>query len=168
MGLRGWAFAAALAVAAAGCQALGGSAPDLPAPAGWVRSDPFEASDVLLVWEACKSRAARDGFRIDDDATTFRGRRVVTLWNTQLATTGNEGRRRRRFVEILDEEGRAGWYRVQAAVVVQRNEDVDDPLNPVSAKWREEAPDLEEAERLSYVIAARFRDYGPSREFEER
>ena len=58
-----------------------------------------------------------------------------------------------------------GW-RVRVATVVQRNADMDNPLNPTTAEWRDAAPNIEDAERVAYLIEAQFRDFGASRELE--
>jgi hypothetical protein len=52
--------------------------------------------------------------------------------------------------------------------VKQRNVDIDDPLNPVSAEWRTDAPDVEDAEIVAWRIESEFRSMGPSKEFEMR
>lgn len=158
-----------LAAPVSGCQSvLGMSAPDMPSPDGWVESDPFECVDFDLLWDTCKLRASRQGFRIDDDATSYTRRMVVTTWKTDLALRANEGRRMRRFVEVTTMKDRENWYIVRAATVRQRNEDVSDPLNPLTAKWKDADPDPEDAERVAFLVANAFREFGPSKEFDDR
>ncbi len=165
------AAALALAALAGGCvEYWGGTAPDLPSPAGWVVSEPFECPDPDILWEEVKGFAVgkKRAYRIDDDATTRSSRRIVTTWRTSLAPLRYEGKRRRRFVEILPEGDRHGWWRVRVAVVVQKNSEIDDPLNPAAAKWQSDEPDVEEADIVAYTIASRFGEHGTSREFEDR
>jgi hypothetical protein len=159
----------AVAPALSGCQSvLGMDAPDLPDPEGWVESRQFECFDEALLWETCKNLAQRNGYRIDDDATKYKEQLVVTTWKVQLAITRNDGKRRRRYVEMVKVPNRKAGWKVRCAVVKQKNEDIEDPLNPLMARWRTDVPDVEQAKRLAYLIENRFREPGPSPEFEDR
>ncbi len=162
---------AAAALAGAGCQTLFPAwvpAPDLPEPPTWVSSEPFQCFDFDGLWERCKIQATRSGYRIDDDATSYTSRRVVTTWKLDLSTGHNSGRRHRRFVSVEEVPETKDHFRVLVCTVVQRNEDTEDPLNPVSAQWRPWEPDLQDAERVAYTIAMGYRESGPSPEFEAR
>jgi hypothetical protein len=156
-------------VAAPACQSVfGKSAPDAPSPDGWVDSEPFKCLDEELLWELAKGAVARNGYRIDDDLTTWKGRRIVTAWYLDLSHRFDRGTRRRRFLEIVADKKKPGWYTARAAIVVQTNAEIADPLNPAEAKWRDAEPDTEEAERIAFTLASRFREGGPSEEFESR
>jgi len=150
-----------------GCQTLTG-VPDLPGPEGAVDSEGFLCHDFDLLWETAKIQATRQGYRIDDDATTYRERRIVTSWKTELATTVNDGKRRRRYVDFVEVPGQKNTWKVRVAVVVQKNGSFEDPLNPTAAKWKEDFPDVEDAQRVAYMIESQFREFGPSPEFQNR
>jgi hypothetical protein len=165
--------ALALALLAAGaapaCQSLlGRSAPEVPNPVEWAESEPFRCLDEEVLWEVSKGVLARQGFRIDDDLTTWKGRRIVTAWDVQLSMRYQQGMRRRRFLELRADRAKPGWYTVRASVTAQKNEEVSDPLNPAAAQWRDAPADAEESERLAYTVASKFRDQGASPEFESR
>src|SRR5690349_6053429 len=83
------------------------TAKDLPTPrkADWSVSDAFRCDDFPVLWEVAKSQASKNGYRVDDDATTFKDRRVVTAWKTEMAVLKNEGKRRRRFIEFDEQKG---------------------------------------------------------------
>jgi hypothetical protein len=167
------ALLAALALAAPGCLSdspddYGLRAGDMPSPEGWVAGEPFLCHDFDVLWETAKIQAVRGGYRIDDDATTQSLRRVVTAWKTDLSIRRSDGRRTRRFIELRPEEGQKNAWRARVATVVQRNVDLDDPLNPANAEWRSADPDADDAERVLWLLEARFREFGPSKELDYR
>jgi len=147
---------------------FGFGAKDLPNPGGWMESGDFVCRDFGVLWEVSKTQAVLNGFRLDDDATSDRRRQIVTRWKLDLATAKYSGFRRRRFLEFLPRKEPKDAWKVRVATVVQRNADMDDPLNPAKAEWRNAAPDLEDAERIAYIIETQFREPGPSKEFEIR
>ncbi len=161
-----------LAATGAGCAWVPGdytsSGKDMPEPESWLESEIFLCHDLELLWETAKIQAAKNGFRIDDDATSFTRRRVVTTWKNDLATAQSEGKRRRRFVEFREIKDAKDAWKVRVCTALQRNVDLDSPLDPASADWRQDAPDEEDAERLAFLIESQFRDYGPSKESEYR
>lgn len=166
-------LAAALAVP--GCLSFSpddyfGAASDLPTPenAAWVRSESFRCDDFDVLWETCKIQIVKGGYSIDDDATTYKNRQIVTRWKVELGLSRSSGKRRRRFVRFEEvKEMKAGW-KVGVATVQQQNVDIEDPLNPAAAKWRKDEPDTEDAETVAYMVMAQFRELGPSKEFENR
>ncbi len=164
---------AALLLAAPGCMTdspddYGFSAPEMPSPESFVESGTFVCRDFDLLWEVAKVQVCKGEYRIDDDATSLKRRRVVTNWKLDLGYVKNSGKRRRRFVEFREAEGIKEGWKVAVATVVQRNADMDDPLNPSRADWRKEGSDDEDAERIGFMIESQFRDFGPSPEFEVR
>jgi hypothetical protein len=144
------------------------NAPGLPKPgkAEWSVSESFRCDDFPVLWEVAKSQASKNGYRIDDDATTFKDRRVVSSWKTEMAVMKNEGKRRRRFVEFEEQKGTKSMWKVRVATIRQRNADIDDPLNPLNAEWKKDEPDMDDSDRIAFMIQAQFTDFGPSKEFE--
>ena len=162
-----------LAFPGAGCIDLASDsfnteAKDVPKPEGWVESEIFLCHDFDLLWETAKIQVVKNGYRIDDDATSNTRRRIVTAWKVDLAPSKGEGKRRRRFVEFREVKDAKDAWRVAVATVKQRNDDYDQPLNEAAAAWRSDPPDEEDARQVAYLIEARFSDYGPSKEFEYR
>ncbi len=146
------------------------TARDLPEPSkgDWSRSGDFRCEEFPVLWEVAKSQASKNGYRVDDDATTFKRRRIRTAWNVEMAVMKNEGKRRRRYVEFEEQKDvKHGWC-VRVATVRQRNVDIDDPLNPMGAEWRKDDPDTDDSELVAYMIEAQFNVPGPSKEFERR
>ncbi|MCK6480543.1 MAG: hypothetical protein HUU06_13655 [Planctomycetaceae bacterium] len=141
-------------------------ASEMPEPEGFVESGTFVCRDFAVLWETAKIQATKNGYYVDDDATSFKGRRVVTTWKLDLATLKNSGKRRRRFVEFREAPGVKDGWKVAVSTVVQRNADMDDPLNPARANWRSDEPDLNDAEKVAFLIEGQFKEFGPSREFE--
>jgi len=168
-------LAAGLAAGVAGCMSdspdeYSMNAKDLPKPAkaDWSLSDPFRCDDFPVLWEVAKIQAFKNGFRIDDDATTFKDRRIVSLWKTEPAVLKNEGKRYRRFVEFEEQKDTKSMWKVRVATVRQRNADIDDPLNPINAEWKPDEPERDDSDRVAFMIAAQFTDFGPSKEFEAK
>ena len=167
------ALAAALALPLGACMAnspdeYSWPARDMPYPEGWVESGAFPCGEFDLLWETAKVQACKAGHRIDDDATSYKRRRIVTVWKVEMAVRKSEGKRRRRFVDFVEQETPKGTWRVRVSTVRQRNVDIDDPLNPVSAEWRSDDPDTDDAERVAWMIESKFREFGPSPGFDGR
>ncbi len=160
---------------AAGCLSMShddyfAAAPDLPDPGkdGWITNGGLRCDDFDVLWEVARNRTAKNGWRIDDEATNYEKKRIVTSWRLDLGLARGSGKRRRRFVDFEEDKDAKGAWKVHACTVVQRNVDIDDPLNPMSAKWRADDMDIDDASRVAYVIASQFREFGPSKEFERR
>ena len=143
-------------------------AKDVPKPEGWVTSDAFICRDFDLLWETAKIQVVKNGYRIDDDATSNTHRRIVTAWKVELAPSKGDGKRRRRFVDFEQVKDVKDGWKVKVATVRQRNETFEQPLNEASAEWRSDAPDEDDAGQVAYLIEARFTEYQPSKEFEVR
>jgi hypothetical protein len=161
--LTGLLLASVLALALPACETFGIFQVDAelaePAPEAYVRCDPVEA-DLELLWERARLTLASEGYAIDESRTSWRDRAMVSRWNTTLAPTRYEGKRRRAWVSFDEvEEGR---WRVSVAVQRQQNVDIDHPANPASAQWEaEQKPDPARAEVLLWKIEAPFRDAAP-------
>jgi len=165
------ALLAAGALAPAGCMTDSPDdyslpASDMPSPSGWVQGQPFPCTDFDVLWETAKIHAVRGGYRIDDDATSQTRRRIVTTWKVELSVRRGDGRRTRRFVEVEPVAGEKDQWRARVATVVQRNVDLDSPLDPANAEWRKSDPDPDDAGQVLWMLEARFRDFGPSKDFE--
>ena len=171
--MRAHAAAVLLAVAAAAAGCLSDSpddwsfpASDNPGPAGWVQGEPFPCSDFEVLWETSKIHLQRGGYRIDDDGTSQSRRRMGTTWKIELAPRKGDGRRTRRFAEFEPVQGETNQWRARVSTVVQVNMDLDNPLDATRAEWRKADPDVDDAERVLWTIEARFREFGPSKDFE--
>jgi len=165
-------LAAALA-ALPGCMSdspddYGLRASDMPAPKGWVTGEPFLCHDFDVLWESAKIQVVKGGYRIDDDATSQSLKRIVTTWKVDLSIRRNDGRRTRRFLELKPEEKEKNAWRARVATVVQKNVDLDEPLNPANAEWRSSDPDGDDAGRVLWMLEAQFREFGPSKELDYR
>jgi hypothetical protein len=145
-------------------------APDMPSPsaADWSVSESFRCDDFAVLWEVAKGQASKNGYRVDDDATTYKDRRIITSWKTEMAVMKNDGKRRRRFVEFEEQKGLKATWKVKVATMKQRNVDIDDPLNPMSAEWKKDDPDHDDSDRVAFMIGAQFTTFGPSKEFEAK
>jgi hypothetical protein len=139
-----------------------------PAKADWSVSEAFRCDDFPVLWEVAKSQASKNRFRVDDDATTYKDRRIVTAWVVEMGVMKNDGKRRRRFVEFDEQPGVKSMWKVRVATVRQRNVDIDDPLNPLNAEWKKDEPDMDDSDRVAFMIAAQFTTFGPSKEFEAK
>jgi len=141
-------------------------AKDNPSPEGWVSSGSFIAPDFDVLWETAKNQACRGKYRIDDDATSYKSKHIITTWKLDLSTSRNDGKRRRRYVDFIPQKDVKNGWKVRVSTVRQRNVDLDQPLNPGNAEWRPDEPDVEDAEMVAWNIETSFRELGPSREFE--
>jgi hypothetical protein len=143
-------------------------ASEMPSPKGWVTGEPFLCHDFDVLWETAKIQAVKGGYRIDDDATSQSMKRVVTSWKVDLSIRRNDGRRTRRFLELQAVEGEKNTWRARVCTVLQKNVDLDDPLNPANAEWRNGDPDGLDAEQVLWMLEARFREFGPSKGLDYR
>ncbi len=146
------------------------NARDMPTPgkADWSVSEAFRCDDFPVLWEVAKGQASKNRFRVDDDATTYKDRRIVTAWRIEMGVMKNSGKRWRRFVEFDEQKGTKSMWKVRVATVQQRNVDIDDPLNPMNAEWKKDGADMDDSDRVAFMIAAQFSDFGPSKEFEAK
>jgi hypothetical protein len=173
--MRSTALLLMLAAGLAGCMTdspdeYSPTAPDMPKPRNeeWSVSDPFRCDDFPVLWEVAKSQASKNGFRIDDDATTYKDRRIVSAWKIEMGVMKNEGKRFRRFVEFDEQKDLRSTWKVRVATVRQRNADTDDPLNPVNAEWKKDECERDDSDRIAFMIASQFTTFGPSKEFEAK
>ena len=117
-------------------------------------------------WIRAHCLTQRGGYRIDDDGTSQSRRRMGTTWKIELAPRKGDGRRTRRFAEFEPVQGETNQWRARVSTVVQVNMDLDNPLDATRAEWRKADPDVDDAERVLWTIEARFREFGPSKDFE--
>jgi len=127
---------------------------ELPEDGDFVRSKPLTAPEFDFLWERSKFMLQTDGYGIDGSRTNREDREIVSQWKTMLAPSRYQGKRRR--VVLRFEEGDEGTWFAEAAVTVQRNEDIQDPMQIARAVWKSEGPDLPRAEVLIYKLETGF------------
>lgn len=127
-----------------------------PEDTEWLRGQPFSAPSFDVVWQRAQEVLAGEGYRPDEVLTSVSTGEIVTTWITRVAPTRYEGKRRRAHLRI-EPVGETQW-RVAVAVIRQRNADIDDPKNPLSAQWEADGIDTSRSELLLWKMEYPFRE----------
>lgn len=153
------AVALALPTALAACEGMDnplGPNPDneTPGSGDFVRSKPLTVPEFDFLWERSKFMLQTDGYGIDGSRTDRGDHEIVSQWKTILSPARYQGKRRR-VVLRFEEAGEGKWI-AEAAVTVQRNEDIQDPMQIARAVWKSDGPDLQRAEVFVYKLETGF------------
>ncbi len=127
----------------------------MPEGHDFVRSKPLAVPEFDFLWERCKFMMQTDGFGIDGSRSSRDKKEIVSQWKTILAPARYQGKRRR--IVMRFEEAGERWI-ASAAVVVQRNEDIDNPMEIARAVWKKDDADSRRAEVLIYRLETGFPD----------
>lgn len=153
-----------LLLVTAGCQGFldglrGGADADLPDEDLYVKGELLAMPEPDALWERAKQAVVGENYTLDDDLTVYSRREIVSRWAMVLHWRRYEGYRTRAVVRLIPYED--GHWQVWTAVQRQVNSDMDDPMNPVNAKWEDAEPNGSAAEILLWKIESGFRsDYG--------
>lgn len=114
---------------------------------------PLAAESFDDVWDRTRATLEVMGFQIDDERTHYERRELVTRWMTHLSPFRFQGFRRRAHVAIEPADDR--WI-VKAAVLFQRNADIDNPASPAQVQWETQGIDSSRTALLLYRISSAF------------
>jgi hypothetical protein len=134
----------------------------MPGDSDFVRSKPLHVPEFDFLWERSKFMLQTDGYGIDGSRTSRDEKEIVSQWKTILQPARYQGKRRRvvmRFEPAAGDDSKdaARWI-AECAVVVQRNEDIQNPMEIARAVWKEDAPDLRRAEVFVYKLETGFQE----------
>ncbi len=137
------------------------STPTPGEPTAW--SKPI-GQDKELIYEQCIMVLEEHDYQIDRDKSIRGSGKLLTLWNEELAPFRFQGQRRRVHLTIERVPAPEGTkvnrepYRIGVNVEVQRNENIDDPMNPGLAEW-EPTTERDETfdDRMMYWLEQSFR-----------
>jgi hypothetical protein len=120
----------------------------------------FPAVGMEAVYEVTLAEMRRMGLQVDSSKSNRHAGKFETYWTNFLSPFRYEGRRRKLLGEIKENEAVPGRFRVLATVWVQRNADIEDPLDSSKAIWQDVEPDQTTAERLLMNVERHFPDFG--------
>ena len=126
----------------------------MPGAADFVRSKPLHVPEFQFLWERSRFMLQTDGYGIDGSRTDRGQKMLVSQWKTILAPARYQGRRRR-VVMRFEEAGEGTWIS-ETAVIVQRNEDIENPMEVARAVWKDEPADTRRAEVFVYKLETGF------------
>jgi len=112
-----------------------------------------------VLWEVVILEVQRSGFRIDQNATNKATGEVETRWRLELAPFRYEGHRRKILGVIREQPEGSGKYSVLLTVWMQRNADIENPMDPSQAIWQDTEPDKATVDDLLYRIKRHFPDF---------
>jgi hypothetical protein len=116
----------------------------------------LDAIDLNVLWEIVTIEVNRSGFDIDQLKSSSASGQFESHWVNELAPFRYEGRRKKIVGMIEESPGRPGSYRVLLITWVQRNADLEDPLNPAKAIWQNADPDNGNTGQILYRIERHF------------
>lgn len=165
---RHLALVAVLAASAGACETThlfsGDPEMQIPKAAEWLRGEPFTAPSFDSIWERATDVLMGEGYRIDESGTSASRGEIRTGWVTHLAPTRYQGKRRRVWVRIEPVQSSGGGtaadakqWRIAVVALRQRNADIDDPSNPVSAQWEADGVDETRTALLQWKMEQPFR-----------
>ena len=125
----------------------------VPSSAEWQETEPLAAPSIEVLWERSRALLEYEGYALDEGKTQYARREMVSQWLTHLAPTRFEGIRRRAHVTFVPSGSR--WI-VRAAVMRQRNTDIDNPSNPAQAQWERVDADTTRTALIVWKIRAGF------------
>jgi hypothetical protein len=99
-----------------------------------------------------------EGYLIDGEETSFADRELVTRWNLVLAMNRYEGYRTRAKIRIRPVT--KNTWSVGVQVQRQRNTDINNPSEPLLAKWEIQPADRARAGVILWKIESGFRAPG--------
>lgn len=125
----------------------------VPERGEWQETEPLAVPSLNVLWERVRAVLEYEGYGVDEELTRFDRRELVSTWVARLAPTRFEGVRRRAHVTLVPAGDR--WV-VRAAIVRQRNTDIDEPSNPAQAQWESTSADASRTAVLVFKIRAGF------------
>ena len=126
----------------------------MPSEGDFVRSKPMSVPEFDFLWERAKFMLQTDRFGVDGSRTSRDDKEIVSQWKTILAPARYQGKRRR-VVMRFEEAGEGKWI-ASAAMVVQKNDDIQNPMEIARAVWKSDAPDLRRSEVYIYRLETGF------------
>ena len=120
----------------------------------FVRGTVLEGAEFEQLWDRTKEVMAEQGYRSDPQLTRRAEKEIVSLWQTQLAPSRFDGKRRRVHVRFVEME--KGEWRADVWIEQDRNTEIGAPLNPFAADW-EVDPDAD-GERCEHARGDSERD----------
>lgn len=132
------------------------------------RSNGFVAPDGALVYGAAVDALRQQGFTTDSSVSSEETGLVVSRHKLSMAPFSGQGYREKATLRIVAVPGHANYYTVEANVLREYNDNIEQPSNPVTADWRtaERVPQLENL--LKNMVEMRFVAPDASPEFRQQ
>lgn len=131
------------------------------------RSDGFMAPDRSLVFEAAADALRQQGFTPDSSASSESAGVVVSRHKLSMAPFSGQGYREQATLRIAEVPGRAGYFTVEANVLREYNDNIEQPSNPVTADWRSGVRVPERENLLKSIVQMRFVSPDASTQFRQ-
>lgn len=129
------------------------------------RSDGFLAPDRSMVFDAMVEAMRAQGFTPDSSVSSESTGVVISRFKHEMAPFSGHGFREKATLRLEEVAGRANYYTVEANVLREYNDNLEQPSNPVVADWRDgvRVPELENL--LKSRVEMRFIAPDASRQF---
>ena len=142
------------------CQSSGGK----PDTRGF-RSDGFPAPSREAVWEAAQQAMIEQRYIPDSRESSRASGVVASRWRNSLTSFSREGFREKATIRVLEVPGRSGVFRTESNVIRQRNDNIEDPSNPIKAEWSDGERNQMAENVLNRRVEMFFLPSGPSDQF---
>ncbi len=143
----------ALSLLLAACEVPSGHRPEEPE---MFVSAVFEGLDPEIVWTVLELELGKKGFEIDPHLTNRKTGDFETRWTEYLMPFRFEGKRKKLVGKIVEVPERPGWFQVKTLMWVQRNADLENPMDSRKAIWQDEAPDTVASEVFLFAVERHF------------
>lgn len=129
---------------------------DRPEPDEMMASSALAAEDMRVVWEIVAMELGQNGYPLDQDASSPGRGTFESHWQVSPAPFRFDGRRKKVVGQIEEVKGSPDRFRVLLSTWVERNADLDNPMDPSRATWQTIEPDDDTTARLLYRIQRHF------------
>ena len=147
-----------LTLTLASCELPKGTPPE---KSDMAASRELDALGREILWEVIKVEVSRFGFDIDAEVSSEAAGTFETHWINELQPFRYEGRRKKLKGVFEESPDRPGKFRVLLVTWMQRNADMEEPLNPAKAIWQNVDPDMGTTGRILKAIERHFREPDP-------
>jgi hypothetical protein len=132
-----------------------------PAKEDYFESEAIDVLDRQNLWVVTLLEIQRAGFRIDEERTNERLGVFESRWLSFPQPFRFEGKRKRVIGEIVEDPEQAGEFKVRLTAWLQRNADIENPMDLSKAIWQDEPPDMMTVKQIMYQIERHFRTPRP-------
>lgn len=131
------------------------------------RSNGFAAPDRSMVYDAVLEALRQQGFTPDSSASSETAGVVISRHRLSMAPFSGQGYREKATMKIADVADHPGYFTVEANVLREYNDNIEQPSNPIVADWRKAERVPEKENLLKSLVEMRFVAPGASTQFRQ-